>query len=110
MSIAFLLRFITGGFFLCLHGLHIKYSFVAFTKCLFKPQLLQTGKWNKRQQCFILCNFLINWLQGKKKELHQNLSKLLFVLFDWIFLHKLSSFSFTNKVDQNNKKMLKYLR
>ena len=84
MSNAFLLRFITGGFFFCLHSLHIEYSFVALTKCLLESQWQQIGKWHKSQQCFKLCNFLMNWLRGKMKELHQNLSKL-FIWFDWIF-------------------------
>ena len=33
-------------------------------------------KGNKNSE---LCNFSMSWSRGKKKELHQNLSKLLFV-------------------------------
>ena len=41
MSNAFLLHFITGSFFFCLHGLHIECSFVTFTNCLLEPQWQQ---------------------------------------------------------------------
>ena len=64
MSNAFLLRFITGGVFLCLHGLHIEYSFFAFTKCLLEPQWQQTGKWQKKATMFRisqLFNELVVW-------------------------------------------------
>ena len=47
----------------------------------------------KRQQCFELCNFLMNWLCGKNKELHQNLSELLVYLIDFFFANLVSSLS-----------------